>query len=103
MLIVHKDYDNIFDDDVIATVYKDNMNYLYGFVTKKGVELYRPLKSKKHEMYINHKIYERMRALYYKDADKRVNILFECTYEFTDVDTNDTYYYIEYTDDDLLK
>jgi predicted nucleotidyltransferase len=105
---------SVFDNNVEGIIYREEsdgthdtlVDELVGFVIKdKGVELYKPMTSQMHDMYINTRTLERIAHIYEDGNDVRVNNLWDFILEeqneFSDYDT--TYYYLQYSDDDLLK
>lgn len=105
MLYIDKsDLNNIFDDNIKYTVYRDNFNNLYGFIMTDGtVELFKPCRSNKHDMYINSRTMNRIENIYFTGNDKRIKSLYDFILHEHDSYNKYNYYCIQYNDDDLFR
>lgn len=104
----------MFDKDVKGVIYREInegiqntwIDEIVGFVVEgKGVELYKPMTTQMHDMFINTRTLLRIYHIYEAGTDVRVNNLWDFIQdyqnEFSNHDT--TCYCIEYSDDDLLR
>lgn len=107
LISYHTENDFFFDDDVRAVVYRNNTNNIYGFILKNGNVQLLPKwykNTNKREITLSHKLYKRISDIYYSDADKRINNLYDyilklqCT---LDDMNNDYFYLMQYHIEDL--
>lgn len=105
---------SIFDNNVEGVIYREInegihntwVDEVVGFVIKdKGVELYKPMATYKHDMFINERTLLRIARIYESGTDVRVSNLWDFILEEQNewCERDRTIYCIQYTDDDLLK
>jgi hypothetical protein len=105
---------SIFDNNIEGVIYREInegiqntwVDAIVGFVIKdKGVELYKPMTTHMHDMFINTRTLLRIAHIYEDGNDVRVNNLWdfilEYQNEYSERDT--TCYCLQYSEDDLLK